>query len=94
MTVASSTAAAIPPAIVIPVIDYEPAIGAAGGAAAPALASPSPARPGRAPRLEALPPGPRPPSRHFAAAAAFADAALRTVLEVIDRRRRRRNCGR
>lgn len=77
MTVASSPA---PSAIVVPVVDYEPAIGT--GPAPPALPRPP------TPRLRAVPAGAAAgPSEHLAAAAAFADAALRTVLEVIDRRR-------
>jgi len=83
VTVASSTAPAVP-AIVIPVVDYEPAI----GAAAPAWPAPPVRRP-PVRHLEAVPTGPsrRAPSPQLGSAAAFADAALRTVLEVIDRRR-------
>lgn len=73
------SANAIPPIAVSPVVDYEPpAFGAP-----PALPNVTPLhRPAAAPA----------PARRFdgpdtRAAAAFADAALRRVLEVIDRRR-------
>jgi Family of unknown function (DUF6459) len=66
-----------------PVIDYEPAPVPVGGWCPPpspaALHRPSPRPLRAAPRLPEHPPP--------AAAAAFADAALRRVLEVVDRRR-------
>ena len=62
---------------VVPVADYEPPIGE------PRRPSPTPGRPGR--RLAPVPPLPDQPSAR--AAAVFADAALRGVLEVVDGRR-------
>ncbi|HEY5845096.1 MAG TPA: Rv3235 family protein [Mycobacterium sp.] len=66
---------------VIPVVDYEPAL-----AAGP---QPPPVRPtGSGHRhLHAVRTGPPEPSDQFRRAATFTDAALRSVLEVIDRRR-------
>ena len=63
---------------VVPVIDYEP----------PTLQAPGPVRLSRR-RAPATPPRPtsRPDSTPLRAAGGFADAALRRVLEVIDRRR-------
>lgn len=67
-------------AAVAPVMDYEPP--AFGG---PPVLPPVTAFPRRAPRPE--PPTSRPTGPDSRAAAVFADAALRRVLEVIDRRR-------
>jgi hypothetical protein len=66
--------------IVVPVVDFEPPIGA------PRRMSPLAAlrRPSHR-RLTAVPPVPSPPAPH--AAAIFADTALRGVLEVVDGRR-------
>jgi len=65
---------------VTPIVDYEPGYGLNA-------AGPTSARPPAALRrhLHAVPP--TPPSSRCRDAAAFADAALRSVLEVIDRRR-------
>ncbi|MEO8815799.1 MAG: Rv3235 family protein [Mycobacterium sp.] len=75
------------PSIVVPVIDYEPPIRAV------ARRRPAPAT-GKVRRLRGLPTTSRPdPPRPVAlppalqAAASFADAALRRVLEVVDQRR-------
>jgi hypothetical protein len=62
---------------VVPVTDYEPPIGT------PRRPSPMVGPPARS--LVAVPPLPEQPAAH--AAAAFADAALRGVLEVVDGRR-------
>ncbi len=73
MTAAQSTA-------VTRVVDYEPEVGAEPDAPPP--------RPRRPASLRIVAPRPADgPSARFREAAAFADAALRTVLEVIDRRR-------
>jgi Family of unknown function (DUF6459) len=63
---------------VVPVVDYEP----------PALAAPGPVSLTRR-RAQAAPtsPAPVPDTTPLRAAGGFADAALRRVLEVIDRRR-------
>lgn len=66
---------------VLPVVDYEPTeliTGPASGGATP---------PADRRRLYAVPTPPPEPSVRLRAAATFADAALRGVLEVIDRRR-------
>ncbi|WP_231991951.1 Rv3235 family protein [Mycobacterium sp. ACS4331] len=77
MTAARSTVAH--PAVTR-VVDYEPQVGAA-----PEVPR---SRSHRAPPLRVVtPPATGGPSTRFREAAAFADAALRTVLEVIDRRR-------
>lgn len=70
------------PSFIQPVVDYEPP--AFGG---PPVLPPVPALRSRCPAPAR--PAPRPPAHdaHTRAAAAFADAALRRVLEVIDRRR-------
>ena len=65
---------------VVPVVDYEPP--AFGGP--PMLPPVTVLRPHR---RAPMPPGARPSGPDNRAAAAFADAALRRVLEVIDRRR-------
>ncbi len=73
MTVASTA--------VTPVVDYEPAINDADS-------TPPPVAPRQPRRLSVVPPPViTPASRQFRDAATFADAALRTVLEVIDQRR-------
>lgn len=68
-----------PPAV-IPVVDYEPPV-FGGPPTLPPVASPR-----RRPRPPAPAPG-RPPCPRTQAAAVFAEAALRRVLEVLDRRR-------
>ncbi len=76
----SSVPAANP--AVVPVVDYEPPLLRERPAASAAAPRPRPAPPPR--------PHPTPPPAETAAAraaGAFADAALRRVLEVIDRRR-------
>jgi len=80
-----------PGAFTAPVIDYEPPPLAAAGRAV-GCATPSAAALHRAPRrpLRSPEPAPPPSAGDIApppAAASFADAALRRVLEVIDRRR-------
>lgn len=77
------------PAVIAPVIDFEPP--PVGAAACPppnsaALRRRSPTG-GRTPRPEHLQRAAAPPEPAARAATVFADAALRRVLEVIDRRR-------
>lgn len=63
---------------VVPVVDYEP----------PTLAAPGPVRlTRRRARAVPMPPAQVPDTTPLRAAGGFADAALRRVLEVIDRRR-------
>jgi hypothetical protein len=71
---------------VIPVVDYEPRVVAAG----PIRSRPNPAAHRRKVghgRPVAAPGAPAPPSERLRRAAAYAETALRAVLEVIDRRR-------
>jgi hypothetical protein len=84
MTVFSTTS---PVGIVTPVVDYEPpVVGAEPCAPARPAALRRPAS--RVRHLHQVPHVvPEPPSERFRAAAAFTDAALRSILEVIDRRR-------
>lgn len=77
-----TVSAAVPSPVVTPVVDYEPpAKSAAGTSRSPAARRVPP----RGRHLHAVA-GPTPPPGQQQAAA-FADAALRTVLEVIDQRR-------
>jgi Family of unknown function (DUF6459) len=76
-----------PGAFTAPVVDYEPPPLGVGGSPCP---TPSPAALHRSPRRLLRPVEPPPAASEVApppAAATFADAALRRVLEVIDRRR-------
>ncbi len=74
----------VPDTAVTPVIDYEPPTRTPGPEVPRCLPSPQVPRP----RLRAAPTHvPTPLSPRMRQAAAFADAALRRVLEVIDRRR-------
>lgn len=73
-------------AIVRPVVDYEPPV-VGTGPCAPALAASLHRPTNRARHQGQRTPDVAPPSDRFRHAAAFADAALRSVLEVIDRRR-------
>jgi hypothetical protein len=83
MTVSSTTSRG---AIVTPVVDYEPPVVGAGPCA-PALTA-ALRRPAGRRHLHQVPRTvPAPPSERFHVAAAFTDAALRSILEVIDRRR-------
>ncbi|WP_197380564.1 Rv3235 family protein [Mycolicibacterium mengxianglii] len=72
-----------PSPVVTPVVDYEPPL-CGTPASSPPDAAPRVAARGR--HLHAVP-SPDPVSPQQRAAAAFADAALRSVLEVIDQRR-------
>lgn len=69
-----------PSLVVVPVVDYEPPARSRPGAPAPA---PPAGTPARERHLHAVPPV----SPRRQAATAFTDAALRSVLEVIDQRR-------
>jgi Family of unknown function (DUF6459) len=83
MTVSHSPSRA---AVVTPVVDYEPPVVGAEPCAPTPLAGVR--RPtSRARHLQQVPHAPAPPSERFRAAAAFTDAAVRSILEVIDRRR-------
>jgi hypothetical protein len=92
------TGADVTDAAVRPVIDYEPQISGLGAERYPAVAAAQvvgvaplklrlagPVPPSRRPA--GPPPAPSPRSPQYRAAAAFVDAALRTILEVIDLRR-------
>lgn len=73
---------------VTPLMDYEPGVHDPGSAETPPPPTPSePPAPARHPGALRVAPAPAPPSRCLREAAAFADAAMRAVLEVIDRRR-------
>lgn len=79
-----------PVAIVTPVIDYEPpVVGVTTGSASCAPSRPALHRPtGRGRHLHSPPhPVEVVPSEQLQLAAAFTDAALRSILEVMDRRR-------
>jgi hypothetical protein len=67
---------------VIPVVDYEPGVLPAGPHPPVVRRTTSARR-----HLHAVRTGPPEPSDRFLSAATFADAALRSILEVIDRRR-------
>jgi hypothetical protein len=83
MTGSSTTS---PVALVTPVVDYEPpVVGTEPCAPTRPAALRRPAS--RARHLRQVPHAPAPPSERFRTAAAFTDAALRSILEVIDRRR-------
>jgi hypothetical protein len=84
MTVSSTTSRG---AIVTPVVDYEPPVVGAEPCA-PVLPAALRRPAGRRRHLHQVPRAmPAPPSERFRVAAAFTDAALRSILEVIDRRR-------
>jgi Family of unknown function (DUF6459) len=83
MTVSSTTSRG---AIVTPVVDYEPPV--VGAEPCAPVRPAAVRRPPRRRHLHQVPRAvPAPPSERFRVAAAFTDAALRSILEVMDRRR-------